>query len=120
MGRNWEHDWIMAENEFIFALKKCTLKDIAINYDIPHQSVRRYAIKHKWNQKREYARCLTRKLHNMKVLESLYGQTIRDFTDDERVTWYDLACLECRHLNPFEETSCIQAKKRGDVNGARP
>jgi hypothetical protein len=100
MGRNWEHDWLRAELEFVFSLGKCTLKDIADRYNIPHQSVRRYASKNQWRKKREYCRCCLRENFRLKLAIKLGMIQSRDITNDERVTLSDLAHLMCRHLDP--------------------
>lgn len=107
MGRSQEHDWLMAEKDFVIALEKCTLKDIADRYNIPHQSVRRYAVKHSWNQKRKFTRCMIRNLTQMKFLELRYGLTVKDIINDERVTWSDLAYLQCSYLDPDQKDASL-------------
>lgn len=75
MGRNWEHDWFNAEIMFICSLngdgiteplKRYSLKDIAIEFEIPYQSVRRYAAAHDWQMKRSYHYCMIREMIKLK------------------------------------------------------
>jgi hypothetical protein len=100
MGRNREHDWLRAELEFVCSLENCTLKDIAERYNIPYQSVRRYASKNQWRKKREYWRCCLREAFRLKLAIKLGMIQPEDIINGKRVTIYDLACNKCRHLDP--------------------
>lgn len=53
-----KYNWPAAELTFMKAPNthpRVTLKDISDEFQIPYQTVRRYAAKHKWNSRRDNA-----------------------------------------------------------------
>ena len=101
MGRSPEHDWLNAEIHFIVSPERLTLKDIADQFEIPYQSVRRYASKNNWNEKRSSTQCVIKNATRLKFCEIRYGLKPRDITGREDTTWMDLAYLQCERVADF-------------------
>jgi hypothetical protein len=59
-----KYDWSTAERSFIQApdRDRVTLKDISSRHNIPYQTIRRYAAKHRWISRRDTIHYEARKL----------------------------------------------------------
>ncbi|MED3554003.1 hypothetical protein [Cytobacillus praedii] len=76
---NRKYDWVTAERFFLDSgyTSKVSLKTISENYNIPYQTVRRYAAVHKWHTKRY--RAWIKEKHGMEFeehLQNLYREVM--------------------------------------------